>query len=220
MESFKLSNSHVKDLYRFARDLRIPYYKRITKQQLVEKLQDKLTQVLKDDGNKLDSCESWLNISNNQVKKIYRVSPDVSLNKQEIVFEQMFHDSILPVRKSLNAAGFDLSSHEDVMVPPLGKALLRTGVKVFLPRGTYGRIAPRSGLAYKHFIDVGAGVIDADYTGEIMVLLFNFNNDVYEVKKGDRIAQLICERCAIPDEHPDDVMTERGAKGFGSSGEK
>lgn len=61
------------------------------------------------------------------------------------------------------------------MIPARGKALVETGIAVAVPEGTYGRVAPRSGLASKHFIDVGAGVIDADYRGEVKVLLFNFS---------------------------------------------
>ena len=57
-----------------------------------------------------------------------------------------------------------------------------------VPLGHYGRMAPRSGLAVKKFIDVGAGVIDSDYRGEVKILLFNFSNEDFEVKKGDRIA--------------------------------
>jgi dUTP pyrophosphatase len=66
------------------------------------------------------------------------------------------------------------------------------------PRNTYGRIAPRSGLSYYHFIDVGAGVIDPDYRGSIKVLLFNHSDKNFQVKKGDAIAQLICEKFVQP----------------------
>lgn len=63
-----------------------------------------------------------------------------------------------------------------------------------MPPGYYGRVAPRSGLAVKNFIDVGAGVIDEDYRGEVKVLLFNFSDQDFQVKTGDRIAQLVCEQ--------------------------
>lgn len=92
-----------------------------------------------------------------------------------------------------------------------------------IPIGTYGRLAPRSGLAWKNHIDVGAGVIDADYRGEVKVLLFNFSDQDFTVKRGDRIAQLICEVIAVPevDEIGEDeelAATQRGAGGFGSTG--
>jgi dUTP pyrophosphatase len=91
-----------------------------------------------------------------------------------------------------------------------------------IPTGNYGRIAPRSGLAAKNFIDVGAGVIDSDYRGEVKVLLFNFSDVEFVVNPGDRIAQLIVEkytRTEIEDVVEGDLdSTERGAGGFGSTG--
>jgi len=89
-----------------------------------------------------------------------------------------------------------------------------------VPEGTYGRVAPRSGLAWKHHIDVGAGVIDADYRGNVGVVLFNHSEKDFPVQVGDRVAQLILERIIVPDvvevqELPDTI---RGAGGFGSTG--
>jgi len=86
----------------------------------------------------------------------------------------------LPVRGSALAAGYDVASAEDAEVPARGKALVATGLVVAVPEGTYGRVAPRSGLAWKHFIDVGAGVIDADYRGELKVLLFNHSDVAFK----------------------------------------
>ncbi|XP_006817345.1 deoxyuridine 5'-triphosphate nucleotidohydrolase-like [Saccoglossus kowalevskii] len=97
-----------------------------------------------------------------------------------------------------------------------------TDIQIQLPDGCYGRVAPRSGLAVKHFIDVGAGVIDQDYRGNVGVVMFNFSESEFEVKKGDRIAQLICEKIYMPEleecEKLDD--SERGVGGFGSTGQK
>lgn len=83
-----------------------------------------------------------------------------------------------------------------------------------------GRIAPRSGLASKHFIDTGAGVIDADYRGPVKVLLFNHADADYEIKEGDRIAQLVLERIVTPEVVEVEELEEsvRGAGGFGSTG--
>lgn len=83
-----------------------------------------------------------------------------------------------------------------------------------------GRIAPRSGLASKHFIDTGAGVIDADYRGEVKVLLFNHAETDFEIKEGDRIAQLVLERIYTPEVVEVQELEEsvRGAGGFGSTG--
>ena len=79
----------------------------------------------------------------------------------------------MPQRGSPGAAGYDIYSIEESIVPAKGQALIRTGIAVGLPKGYHGRIAPRSGLAVKHGITTGAGVIDAEYRGEVNVLLFN-----------------------------------------------
>jgi dUTP pyrophosphatase len=125
-----------------------------------------------------------------------------------------------PTKGSVKAAGYDLKSVYDCTVPARGKALVDTGIKVQLPEGCYGRIAPRSGLAVKNFIDVGAGVVDEDYRGVIKVVLFNHSDSPFEVKSGDRIAQFICERIYYPDleEVKELTETERGEGGFGSTG--
>ena len=87
--------------------------------------------------------------------------------KQEIIYFKKLHkDSIIPSKGSERAAGYDLFSYEDIEIAPMGKAMIHTGISVQLPKNSYGRIAPRSGLAWKKFIDVGAGVVDEDYRGE------------------------------------------------------
>ena len=101
-----------------------------------------------------------------------------------------------------------------------GKGIVKTGISLACPPGTYGRIAPRSGLAVKKFIDVGAGVIDADYRGEVGVVLFNFGDEDFTVNVGDRVAQLVLEKICMADavEVEELTETERGAGGFGSTG--
>ena len=91
-----------------------------------------------------------------------------------------------------------------------------------LPPGTYARIAPRSGLVIRNFIDVGAGVVDSDYRGEIKVVLFNHCAEDFVVQAGDRIAQLILERIETPQVKNVVALddTDRGARGFGSTGTK
>ena len=129
--------------------------------------------------------------------------------------------AVLPSRGSAGAAGFDLSSAAAVTVPARGKALVPTDLSVAVPAGTYGRIAPRSGLAWRHSLDVGAGVIDADYRGPVGVLLFNHSDSDHAVRVGDRVAQLILERLvdnAAVEERDDLDSTERGHGGFGSTG--
>ena len=127
----------------------------------------------------------------------------------------------LPRRASAGAAGYDLTSTESVTIYPGTRGTVSTGLAVKLPPGVYGRIAPRSGLAVKNGIQVGAGVIDADYRGEIKVLLFNHSSDhVFNISPGDRIAQFICERCELPEVILVDELdeTERGEGKFGSTG--
>jgi len=135
--------------------------------------------------------------------------------------KRLSDDALVPTRGSDGAVGYDLYSTEDAIVPcQAGRALVGTGIALVLPPGVYGRVAPRSGLAAKHCIGVGAGVIDPDYTGEVKVILFNHGENDFEVKKGDRIAQLVLERYETPpiEEITDVEDTERGSGGFGSTG--
>jgi len=129
-------------------------------------------------------------------------------------------NAIIPTRGSGGAVGYDLYSTDSVVVPPTHRVLVGTGIAMVLPNGVYGRVAPRSGLAVKHGIQVGAGVVDPDYTGEVKVVLFNHGDKDFEVKKGDRVAQLILERCETPEVEEVGTVedTERGAGGFGSTG--
>ena len=126
----------------------------------------------------------------------------------------------LPSKGTEGAAGYDLSAAQSAVVPAHGKCLVQTGLSISLPPGCYGRIAPRSGLAIKKFIDVGAGVIDSDYRGELGVILFNFGEEDFIVNMGDRIAQLIFEKIKTP--QIKDVQsleeTRRGNRGYGSTG--
>lgn len=133
-------------------------------------------------------------------------------------------DAIPPARMSAGAAGYDvrLCAEAPLTIPPMGRALAPTGIAIACPEGTYARVAPRSGLAVREGVGVGAGVVDADYRGEVKVLLFNHcaDGDV-ELQPGDRIAQLVLERIATPDmevtREPLPVST-RGDGGFGSTG--
>lgn len=127
----------------------------------------------------------------------------------------------LPVRGSKEAAGLDLSSVEDAKILPGQRKCISTGLAIKAVPGTYARIAPRSGLASKKCVDVGAGVIDADYCGPVSVILINNHpTETFVVKRGDRVAQLICEKIAYPQvsEVSSLCSTKRGTKGFGSTG--
>lgn len=144
----------------------------------------------------------------------------ISEKTPQLGFMRLTPNGFAPHRSSSMAAGFDLRSAYDYIVPKFNKQLIKTDISIKLPDQCYGRIAPRSGLALYNFISVGGGVIDKDYTGNVCVLLFNHSEHDYTVKKGDRIAQLICEVIAYPElcELTGVGTTERGAMGFGSSG--
>lgn len=104
----------------------------------------------------------------------------------------------IPRRATALSAGFDLTSIECAIIPPMSRKLLSTGLVIAVPEGTYGRIAPRSGLALRSGICVGAGVVDADYTGVVSVLLFNLDaSEPFEVRIGERVAQLILEKVEL-----------------------
>lgn len=140
---------------------------------------------------------------------------------RKLLVKKLSENAAIPKKASLLAAGYDLSSAVDTIVPACNKALIPTDIAISCPAGTYGRIAPRSGLAHKHFIDVGAGVIDADYSGNVGVILFNHSDKDFVVNKGDRIAQLILEQIEhdIEVEEVENLTeTNRGENGFGSTG--
>ena len=125
----------------------------------------------------------------------------------------------IPTKGSRLAAGHDIYTLTDGTIPAQRQMLVDTGIAIGLPKGTYRGIAARRGLASKHGIAIGGGVIDADFRGEVKEILWNHGKNDYECKVGDRIAQLIVERIqtnkAIGVEQL--VETEHGTKGFGSS---
>ncbi|BFZ58096.1 Translin-1 [Savitreella phatthalungensis] len=127
-----------------------------------------------------------------------------------------------PTRGSALAAGYDMYASESCVVGcGGGRTLVKTGVAMAVPADCYGRVAPRSGLAVKSGIATGAGVIDADYRGEVRILLFNHHpSQDFQINTGDRIAQLVLERIYTPDLHVVQDLDEsvRGAGGFGSTG--
>ena len=127
----------------------------------------------------------------------------------------------IPTQGSKYAAGYDLYAAEEVLVNTMGRKLVKTNISVSIPEGYYGRIAPRSGLAYKNGIDVLAGVIDSDYRGDIGVILLNTDHNLdFEVNVGDRIAQIIIEKCHSVNWETVETLdaTVRSEGGFGSSG--
>ena len=129
--------------------------------------------------------------------------------------------SAFPLTKaSEKSVGFDIKASEDVLIAVNNLQMISTGIRAIPPSGCYIRIAPRSGLATNFLLNVFGGVIDPDYEGEIKVLLFNHGKLPFQVRRGDRIAQVICEKACFPDVKEAVLLNEskRGVSGFGSSG--
>lgn len=134
---------------------------------------------------------------------------------------RLIPSAVIPTRSTPGSAGLDLFSTDNYVIMPGRRVVVSTGISVRLPPGTYGRIAPRSGLAVKHGLDTLAGVVDPDYTGEIKVVLQNLDAvQPFIIRPGYRIAQLILEKFETVDvtEVTELPPTERGAEGFGSTG--
>ena len=131
----------------------------------------------------------------------------------------------LPEFATVDSAGMDLRAHLEapVTLQPGERRLIPTGLHIALPQGLEAQVRPRSGLAYKHGITVlnSPGTIDADYRGDIGVILINHGQEVYTVAPGDRIAQLVVARYERFDWAPVESLDEtaRGAGGFGHSGQ-
>ncbi|EMR71696.1 putative deoxyuridine 5 -triphosphate nucleotidohydrolase protein [Eutypa lata UCREL1] len=161
------------------------------------------------------SSSSSENTTNNNTVPVPKLDQSPPL-----LIKKLSDKARLPTRGSAFAAGYDLYAAKETTIPARGKALVDTDIAIAVPAGTYGRIAPRSGLASKHFIDTGAGVIDADYRGQVKVLLFNHGEADFGVVEGDRVAQLVVERIYTPDvvEVAELEESVRGAGGFGSTG--
>lgn len=152
------------------------------------------------------------------VRRLYRKLH--AMSTVEVVSYTLDEGGFAPERASAWAAGYDMKANCQVTVAPGKCALVGTGVHMAIPKHMYGRIAPRSSLAYKHSIFVNAGVIDADYTGELKILLHNAGDDAFTCKAGDRVAQLIFELKGDPTLKMVSELeaTRRGAGGFGSTG--
>lgn len=128
----------------------------------------------------------------------------------------------LPVYATAGAAGMDVVSAEDVTIAPGARHAVATGLAMAIPPGFEVQVRPRSGLALKHGITVPntPGTIDSDYRGELKVILINLGCEPFEIRRGDRVAQLVLAPVVqagwIEVEHLDE--TARGAGGFGSTG--
>lgn len=150
-------------------------------------------------------------------------------NPNQITFILFGDPSYVPRRGTSYSAGYDLNASESCVVPARSHKLVKTGLKVILPKNTYGRIASRSGLSLKHGIEVGAGVVDEDYRNEIKVILYNHTDTDFMVNEEDRIAQFIVEKIMYPTTKiedsngnviPYDTTFKKRTGGFESTGRK
>jgi dUTP pyrophosphatase len=134
------------------------------------------------------------------------------------------HDS--PAYETSQSAGLDLRANltESITLKPLGRTLVKTGLFIELPEGYEAQVRPRSGLAYKKGITVlnSPGTIDADYRGEIGVILVNLSAEEFIIENGERVAQMVISKHEQANwvEVEDLEVSERGAGGFGSTGVK
>jgi dUTP pyrophosphatase len=114
-----------------------------------------------------------------------------------LLVKRLSKDAKLPVRSTDGAAGYDLCSTENVTLEPGARHMVSTGLAIKIPDDCYGRLAPRSGLAVKFGIHVGGGVVDSDYRGPVKLILHNLGKQPLEIKRGDRVAQLILEKIRV-----------------------
>jgi dUTP pyrophosphatase len=132
----------------------------------------------------------------------------------------------LPHYATLSSAGMDIRAYlsEPVVLKPLERKLIPTGLYIALPEGYEAQVRPRSGLAIKYGITVlnAPGTIDADYRGEIGVILINLSSEPFTVNDGERICQMVVAPCTQAEWQPEETLdeTERGAGGFGHTGQK
>lgn len=140
----------------------------------------------------------------------------------DFAFHKGHPDAVVPKTATGGSAGFDVSAVEHVVIPSNHWKAIETGIALRFPTDCYARVAPRSGLAFKHGIDVFAGVVDADYfPNTIKVILFNHGPSEFRVNKGDRIAQIIFEKVyagvTLTEADPTTTQPPLHA-GFGSTG--
>lgn len=136
------------------------------------------------------------------------------------LYVKLSEGAIAPKRATEHSAGYDIYCNEKFYINRGERRLVSTGVFLAIPEGHYGRIAPRSGLAVRDGIDIGAGVVDSDYRGEVKVLLINDGDKSFNAEKHTRIAQLIIEKISLPEVKVVTNLhsTDRGSGGFGSTG--
>jgi dUTP pyrophosphatase len=134
--------------------------------------------------------------------------------------QKIYEDSKIPANGYQGDAGFDLYSYGDFVIKPGERVSIPTGIKMAIPEGYVGLVWDKSGIAFKRGIKSMGGVVDSGYRGEIMVCLINLDSETQEIKKGDKIAQMVIQPFISPEIEEGELLeeTHRGDKGFGSSG--
>ncbi len=147
-------------------------------------------------------------------------APFPTWNGPVLNVKKLNENATVPTKVNRSDAGYDLYALEGTIIDKHSHKLIKTGISMQIPDGYVGLIWPRSGMAYKHGIDVFAGVIDSSYRGDVGVILYNSQYSNYNIEKGDRIAQIIFQKIEDFDLHVVENLddTSRGAGGFGSSG--
>ena len=158
-------------------------------------------------------------VTQQHIPSIKMLSKDTQPTMEYLYVAVKHKDAIIPQRATNGSAGYDLHTMERGTIKPSGTMGFDTGIAITPPPQIYGRIASRSGLVAKHNVGTKAGVIDADYTGTLKIILHNFGSKSYTVEKGDRIAQLILEQHKLPPVQTITNLKEttRGDKGFAST---
>ena len=150
----------------------------------------------------------------------------------KLLIKKLYPDALIPSYGSKGAAGLDLCAYGEYTIPARTRKLISTGISIQWMTSNdngenekqedyYFRIAPRSGLSVKHCVEIGAGVVDSDYRGEVKICFVNNSDSSYSIAHGDKIAQGILEKIKHFDtiEIVDElVKTDRGDSGFGSTG--
>lgn len=146
----------------------------------------------------------------------------MSLSAEPVLYVMKLDERATDLRRgTLESAGYDLFPLEECILPPKRQLMIDTGLSIKIPKSHYGRIAPRSSLALKHGIAVQGGVIDADFSGPIKVILFNHSSEPLHLSPHRAMAQLILEKCSmirvelVPSINHLFVGSQRGENGFG-----
>ena len=145
------------------------------------------------------------------------------LGNEKILINVSFdkNETRIPALSYNNSAGYDLPSAETITVPKWSRRLVNTKLRFDIPKGFYGEIKARSGIAIKKGVIAFNGTVDSGYTGFVYVIVFNFSNDDFLIQKGDRIGQIIFQKCHSVSFNICEKLisiSERGESGFGSSG--